>query len=543
MNEERLAATLFIETLREQAPPSGRGQAVERLRRLLARCAELLGCEGGSVWLVQNDGDVACLLALDNAHIRLKGFRLAPGEGVAGFCLETGRPFSLENAPDHQRHSPRVDRLLHSKTRQLLTCPLIAQGRRIGVMSMLNRRPGLPSFCADSIQIAQMFAWAAADLIVAGGIWPPGRARQDVSQQPAASTWRIDDLAHPVGVSPTMQDVMTRIRSSRDRNLLLTGETGVGKDHLAHWAHRIGSHAGGEFVVIDCPAIQPELWESELFGHARGAFTSAIRDKPGRIEEAHDGTLFLNEIGELPMPMQAKLLVFLDTGRFQRVGESKVRRVRARIIAATNRDLTAEIAAGRFRRDLYYRLAAVHICIPPLRERQADIIALAMIHLERLARAHGVAAPWLSDETRALLMRCRWNGNTRELITAVETAFLRCIDDGEQMLRPGHFGDLAQEAAEPEPPAEAPEEREHLLGRLINELEHRLTPARDKISRTGGEEILADPARLKKYLDQYRFASSPGWNLSAAWRALIAEGRLKISQRTFARHVARVLGE
>ena len=219
-------------------------------------------------------------------------------------------------------------------------------------------------------------------------------------------------------------DVEAAARS--DAKVLIVGETGVGKEIVARLIHELGRRRAREFVTINCAGLPDSLLESELFGHVRGSFTGAYRDKPGLAALANHGTLFLDELGEMSLRMQALLLRFLETGEIQRVGSDRVEgRLDVRVIAATNRDLPARIESREFREDLYYRLNVLRLSIPPLRERRDDIEMLLQHSLGEAARTHGVAAPKLSPAARDALLNYRWPGNVRELKNVVERLIVR----------------------------------------------------------------------------------------------------------------------
>jgi len=216
--------------------------------------------------------------------------------------------------------------------------------------------------------------------------------------------------------SPRMRAVRDLIGkvASTNATVLLTGESGVGKEVVARAVHQESPRAGNQFLKVNCAALPGELLESELFGHQRGAFTGAYRDKPGKFELAAKGTLMLDEIGEVPLRLQAKLLHILQDGEFARVGGERVLHTDVRVVAATNRDLEAEIRAGRFREDLYYRLNVVEIRVPPLRERRDEIPAL-VDHFLKTANAQYARAVDISPSTMQLLVDHAWPGNIREL--------------------------------------------------------------------------------------------------------------------------------
>ncbi len=231
-----------------------------------------------------------------------------------------------------------------------------------------------------------------------------------------------------LGESAPMLEVRERIRLAAESNatILLLGETGTGKELVAEEIHRLSGRAKGALVKLNCAALPETLLESELFGHAKGAFTGANRDKPGRFELAHLGTLMLDEIGDLSPLMQVKLLRVLQHHEFERLGENKTRRAEVRIVAATHRDLRQLVTEGRFREDFFYRLNVFPIHLPPLRERGADVLLLAQHFMERFNRETGKAIRHLSADVRRILLDFCWPGNVRQLENAVEHAFVTC---------------------------------------------------------------------------------------------------------------------
>jgi two-component system repressor protein LuxO len=227
-----------------------------------------------------------------------------------------------------------------------------------------------------------------------------------------------------------MQEVYRQIACvARSRaTVFLTGESGTGKEVCAEAIHGTGGRSKGPFVAINCGAIPENLLESEIFGHLKGSFTGAVNDRIGAAEAAHKGTLFLDEICEMALPLQVKLLRFLQTGAVQRVGSNKVEEVDVRIICATNRDPLREVTAGRFREDLYYRLAVVPIHMPPLRDRGTDVATLAETFLQRFAREEGKIFEPLGTAQLAALGAYNWPGNVRELQNVLRRAAV--LQDG-----------------------------------------------------------------------------------------------------------------
>ncbi|MDA8390306.1 MAG: sigma-54 dependent transcriptional regulator [Gammaproteobacteria bacterium] len=233
-----------------------------------------------------------------------------------------------------------------------------------------------------------------------------------------------------------------------EATLLILGESGTGKSLLARHIHRISHRAHQPFIDVNCASLATNLLESELFGHCRGAFTGAVKDKPGRLEAAHQGTLFLDEISEVSIDGQARLLRFLQDKVFERVGDTKTRAVDTRIIAASNRDLRSRVAEHAFREDLYYRLNVAELTMPPLRERPEDITLLTGHFLAQAAARNGLSSvPAVDGEVSALFARYDWPGNVRELHNVVE----RCVIlAGTETIRLSHLPDpLLQCAAKP----------------------------------------------------------------------------------------------
>jgi two-component system NtrC family response regulator len=229
-----------------------------------------------------------------------------------------------------------------------------------------------------------------------------------------------------IGFCPAIQDVFRAVRrvASSDAQVLISGESGTGKELVARAIHRLSERAPGPFVAINCGAIPENLLESELFGHEKGAFTGAHMRRAGRIESAHRGTLFLDEVGELPIALQVKLLRFLQEHRLERVGGRQEIVVDVRVIAATNADLDRQMKEEKFREDLYYRLAVVRLALPPLRERGEDVTVLAKIFLERFAAENKKSITAFTTEALEALQSYDWPGNVRELENRVKRAII-----------------------------------------------------------------------------------------------------------------------
>jgi anaerobic nitric oxide reductase transcription regulator len=306
----------------------------------------------------------------------------------------------------------------HGRIHSCLGCPLYADGVLIGVLTADAVDPNLfESLDLRFIQAVAALAGAqmrTIDLIEAleHKAQHMGLIAQDVVMETHRA--RYSEL---IGSSPAMQHLRGEIRlvAPSDFIVLVTGETGVGKELVVHAIHAASGRRERPLLYLNCAAIPENLAESELFGHVRGAFTGAVSDRVGKFELADGGSLFLDEIGELPLTVQPKLLRAIQQGEIQRVGSDRVKTVNVRLLAATNRDLAAEVAAGRFRADLYHRLNVYPLNVPPLRERLGDIALLAGHFCEQLRRGMGLGAVRVHPPALARLSAYAWPGNVREL--------------------------------------------------------------------------------------------------------------------------------
>ena len=317
----------------------------------------------------------------------------------------------------------------------------------------------------------------------------------------------VDVVFAPVMESPVMRELnrVLEVVASKEVVVSLIGESGTGKEVLARRIHEVSHRRRGPFVPINCAAIPEALFESELFGHERGAFTGATERARGKLEAAGGGTLFLDEVGEMPMAVQAKLLRFLENRKFMRVGGTVKISVDARLLCATLRPLEEEVKAGRFRGDLFYRLQGIALQIPPLRERQGDIAALVRQFTAELSARHGTKPPTYTRNATAELLAYSWPGNIRELRNVVELVCLlregkvvRVADLPEQLRR-------AAKARAPEP-AQAPEELSIRLDRPLDEIV--TTVLRAALALEGGNRSRAARRLGVSLRTMQRFAAS-----------------------------------
>ena len=369
------------------------------------------------------------------------GFELGLDNSHAGWTFLHQRPFFRPDLAA-ERTYPGEDVLFHEGFRSLIVVPLIVRGKSIGTLNLGSQRPmeyGEPE--AELLQeVANQLALAIENMREYEEI---GRLKAQLERENIYLREEIlgeHNFEEIVGSSTALTVVLQTVDrvAPTDTTVLILGETGTGKELVARAIHSRSARHKHPLVKVNCGAIAAGLIESELFGHVKGAFTGALERRTGRFELADRGTLFLDEVGELPLEMQVKLLRVLQEQEFEPVGSSRTVKVDVRVIAATNRNLEDEVAAGRFRADLYYRLNVLPIHVPPLRERQADISQLVMFFIQRHAKRIGRTVEGVSRESMDRLTRYRWPGNVRELENVIERALVlsRCsvLDVGRDFL-------------------------------------------------------------------------------------------------------------
>jgi transcriptional regulator with GAF, ATPase, and Fis domain len=309
--------------------------------------------------------------------------------------------------------------VVNLKLTSVMCVPLLERGNVLGVIYVGNDNVA-QLFEETHLEVLTIFA-AQASLLIRNALLVNELQLDKRSLQERIERIRFGEI---LGSSPPMQEVFRKVQkvAGTDISVLVTGETGTGKELIARELHNRSARAKGPFVTINCGAIPENLLESELFGHVRGAFTGAVANKAGRFQAADRGTLFLDEIGEMPLALQVKILRALQERVVVRVGDTATESIDIRVIAATNRDLEVEIKAGRFREDLYYRLNVVHLHLPPLRDRGDDIVVLARYMVGRYAPEYGGKVRGLTPNAIAAIKRHRWSGNIRELENRIKKA-------------------------------------------------------------------------------------------------------------------------
>lgn len=372
------------------------------------------------------DADRGTLYLLDRARKQLisriahlpeiQEIRLAIGEGVAGRVALTGESMCIPQDLHHSPFTPRVDQQTGYQTLSLLAAPVRSdEGRIIGVIQLLNKRDALFDE-ADRKTLLSM------GVRLGGLLQASSLASQLLAPSERPLSFRFN---HIVGESPAMRQIYDRTaRAARtDATVLIRGESGSGKQLIARAVHFNSERRDAPFVVVDCAALPESLIENELFGHARGAYTGANQARPGKVETANGGTLFIDEVGELPLAVQAKLLRLVQERTFFPVGANAPRQVDVRFVFATHVDLESRVKEGLFRTDLYYRLRVVQIDVPPLRERGSDDLDRLIDHfLFEFQHRHRRPHLRLSDDARAMMHAHHWPGNIRELQHCIESA-------------------------------------------------------------------------------------------------------------------------
>ncbi|MDR3636807.1 MAG: sigma 54-interacting transcriptional regulator, partial [Isosphaeraceae bacterium] len=390
---------------------------------MIDACGDQLSC----LHLVASGGRSVAAPATE--WTRLDGsFRRIPfGARKVGRIAATGKPIEVPNlAEPFPDWMVGPDWVRAEGIRGFAGQPLVHRGEVLGVLALFAREP----IDVDSMGWLRMMAdHAAAAIAMARAFAEIEALRRRLeleNEYLREEVTRSGAFGELVGQSPALGVVTRQIDlvAPTDATVLILGESGTGKELVAREIHRRSARASKPLITVNCAAVPRELFESEFFGHARGAFTGALRDRAGRFELADRGTLFLDEIGEIPLELQAKLLRVLQDGVLERVGEERTRRADVRLIAATNRDLRSEADAGRFRQDLYYRLSVFPVELPPLRRRPEDIPLLAEHFLALAARKLGRPKPRLTLANVQHLQRYHWPGNVRELQHVIERAVI-----------------------------------------------------------------------------------------------------------------------
>jgi transcriptional regulator with GAF, ATPase, and Fis domain len=418
----------------------------ELLSNIVDSTIKLADMDRGFLMLNNRAGELEFRIARDSRQQNLGESDFEVSHTIIGEAADRGKPLFISDVDKNGRYKDQ-ESVLDLQLKTAVCLPLVRDDAVIGViytdasrLSIEIDEEDMPIFSAFAVQaaIAIENARLHGELILS----KENLARENLELKAVLS--EKYEFSGIIGKSKPMQEIFATIRkiSPFDTTVLITGATGTGKELIAKAIHFNGPRKTNKLITINCGAMAPELLESELFGHKKGSFTGATSDKPGLFETASGGTLFLDEIGDMPMPLQVKLLRALQEGKIRRLGENSERDVDVRVIAATNRDLSEDIEAGRFRQDLFYRLNVVPVTIPPLSERQEDILPLTLHFLEKYSSKMNKAETEIESSAMKMILTSTWPGNVRELENTIERALALCGDS--TVLTSAHFPQLTR---------------------------------------------------------------------------------------------------
>ncbi|MCE9578022.1 MAG: sigma 54-interacting transcriptional regulator [Deltaproteobacteria bacterium] len=393
----------------------------ELLDALMDAVIEITNADKGFLVLMEGDTvDVKVARNLKRENIADAVSQLS--DSIVAKVVKTRRPVIISDAM-HDGEFAAAKSVMQLKLSSVICVPLLDRGRLLGLIYVGNDSI-IDLFQQDTMKVLTVFA-AQASLIVANALLLNELRVENKRLGERLEQQRFGEI---VGTSPPMQQVFRKVEkiAATDISVLITGETGTGKELIAREVHVRSPRATKPFITINCGAIPANLLESELFGHVKGAFTGAVANKQGKFQAADGGTLFLDEIGEMAMELQVKLLRAIQERIVIRVGDTRPEPVDIRIITATNRELEKEIAAGRFREDLYYRLNVVNVHLPPLRDRGDDVLVIARYLLSRYAREYDSKVRGLSPNATVAIRKHNWPGNIRELENRIKKAIVLC---------------------------------------------------------------------------------------------------------------------
>ena len=390
------------------------------LSRIMESATLLSDAQASSLLLLDKEtGALNFEVALGSKGSEVKKFTVKLGEGIAGWVAQNNKSLIVNDLENDKRHLSSIGEEIQYKSKTMMAVPMRIKDDCIGVLEVINKN-GTAGFSQDDIEWLEIFANQAALAIVNARHMEEAQSKIETLQNQLQS----DQYHTIITKSPAILEKMEIIEriAKTDSSVLLLGESGVGKELFAEQIHLKSSRKSGAFVRVNCAAIPEGLLESELFGHVKGAFTNAIAARKGRFELADGGTIFLDEIGDLPLTLQVKILRVIQERKFEKVGSDVTITVNVRIIAATNKDLEEQVRKNEFRQDLYYRLNVLPVYIPPLRQRLEDIPELAAFFLKNFMRETKKLFDGFSNEALETMLSYSWPGNVRELQNCVERA-------------------------------------------------------------------------------------------------------------------------
>jgi len=410
----------------------GKHRLSDLLDELMDAVVEITNADKGFLILMEGaDLDVKVARNLKRENIADAISQLS--DSIIAKVVKSRRPVIISDAMNDDEFGAAKS-VMNLKLTSVVCVPLLERGNLLGLIYIGNSSI-VDLFTQDTLKVLTIFA-AQASLIVANALLLDELRHDNRQLQDKLEQLRFGDI---IGTSPAMQEVFRKIEkiAVTDISVLITGETGTGKELIAREIHNRSQRRDKPFVTINCGAIPENLLESELFGHIKGAFTGAVANKQGRFHVADTGTLFLDEIGEMPLPLQVKILRAIQERVVVRVGDTRPENVDIRIVAATNRELEGEIAHGRFREDLYYRLNVVNLHLPPLRDRGEDVLVIARYLLGRYATEYDAKVKGFSPNASVGIRKYRWPGNIREMENRIKKAIV--LSEGS-MIGPDDIG-------------------------------------------------------------------------------------------------------
>ena len=413
------------------------------LTRILESAMKLAEGESSSLLLLNHESNKLFFeIALGPKGQDVKKFSLNIGEGIAGWVAEHKTSLIVNDVDRDSRFFADVSKKIGYRTSSILATPMHIKNDCVGVIELINKQNGKP-FNQEDLDWLEIFSTQAAITIQNARYFQKVRDEIDLLQDKVTAGQGFHTFIGSSKIIKEKIDIVQRIATA-DSSVLILGESGVGKELFAEQIHLYSPRREKPFIRVNCAALPETLLESELFGHVKGAFTDATSERRGRFELANDGTIFLDEIGEIPISLQAKLLRVIQNKTFEKVGSSESIRVDVRIIAATNKDIEKSVEEGNFRSDLYYRLNVLPLYIPPLRQRTEDISELAQYFLKRFNRETNKQIQGFSDKALEILLSYSWPGNIRELENTIERAVVIAKTDyisPLELLLPGGQGE------------------------------------------------------------------------------------------------------
>ncbi|MEJ5272735.1 MAG: sigma 54-interacting transcriptional regulator [Spirochaetota bacterium] len=401
-------------------------QIEELLKLIIENATNVIEAEASSLLLYDDERENLYFYIVTGEKrdaIKRQAYELKPGQGIAGWVAKYGSPLIVNKVEEDPRFFPDISKEIQFKTRNILCTPLIIEDTIIGVIELINKIGG--DFTEEDQILLTAFSKQCSILIQQKKLYHQLKNKTEYLES-QLNTYKLSRKI--IGESQILKEKlkMAEIVANSDSTVLLQGESGTGKELFAELIHNLSKRKSKPFVKVNCAAIPDTLLESELFGYSKGAFTGAIKDTIGKLEIADGGTVFLDEIGEIPLSTQAKLLRFLESREIQKLGSNIPFSVNVRIIAATNKDLPQEVANKRFREDLYYRLNVFPIYLPPLRDRIEDIPILANHFIQKYNKELNKKINSLSEKALKKLTDYHWPGNIRELENIIERSCVLC---------------------------------------------------------------------------------------------------------------------